>query len=134
LVTRFGGGTGEENQTFPIPTTCGWSLVPKEEVYMKRSHAGMEAGSISMTSSGPAGPPGDLHTEIEGHLLMIEAQYPLSIRNKEYVIERIMAKTTDTRLILTIAFSLNHWVAVNRISGDVIIPERILDQILGAVR
>ncbi len=94
---------------------------------------GMEEGSISMTSSGPAGCSDDLRAEIDGHLLMIEAQYPLRIRNKDYVIERIMAKTNDRRLILTIAFSLNHWVAVNRISGDVIIPERVLDQILGAV-
>ncbi len=93
----------------------------------------MEAGSISMTSSGPAGSPADLYAEIEGHLLMIEAQYPLRIRNKDYIIERILAKTTDRRLILTIAFSLNHWVAVNRISGDVIVPERVLDRILGAV-
>jgi hypothetical protein len=86
-----------------------------------------------MNSSGPAGCSDDLRAEIEGHFLMIEAQYPLRIRNKDYAIERIMAKTNDRRLILTIAFSLNHWVAVNRISGDVIIPERVLDQILGAV-
>lgn len=87
-----------------------------------------------MTSSDPAGLPGDLRSEIEGHLSMIEAQYPLRIRNKEYVTERILGKTGDRRLILTIAFSLNHWVAVNRISGDVVIPEWVLDQILGAVR
>jgi hypothetical protein len=100
---------------------------------MKRSDGEMEAGGISMTSSGPAGYSDELRAEIEGHLMMIEAQYPLRIRNKDYVIERIMTKTNDRRLILTIAFSLNHWVAVNRIIGDVIIPESLLDQILGAV-
>ncbi len=87
-----------------------------------------------MTSSGSAGSPGDIRGEIEGHLQMIEVQYLLRISNKEYVIEKILEKTTDRRLILTIAFSLNHWVAVNRISGDVIIPEQILDKVLGAVR
>lgn len=87
-----------------------------------------------MTSSGPAYSPGDMHGEIEGHLQMIEAQYPLRIMNKDTVIERILENTKDGRRILTIALSLNHWVAVNRVSGDVIIPERVLDEILRVVR
>ena len=86
-----------------------------------------------MTSSNPTRSSSDPRTEIEGHLQMIEAQYPLRIRNKEYIIEKIIGKTSDSRLILTIAFSLNHWVAVNGISGDVVIPERVIDQILGLV-
>jgi len=65
---------------------------------------------------------------------MIEAQYPLRIMNKVYITEKILGKTSDSRLILTITISLNHWVAINRISGDVEIPERVLDQILGVVR
>jgi hypothetical protein len=95
---------------------------------------GWQQVSIPMTISGPGGSPGDLRGEIEGHLRMIEAQYPLRISNKDYVVERILAKTTDRRLILTIAFSLNHWVAVNRVSGDIIIAESLLDQILDTVR
>jgi hypothetical protein len=87
-----------------------------------------------MTYSNPSGSSSDLRVEIEGHLRMIEAQYPLRIMNKEYITEKILGKTSDSRLILTIAFSLNQWVAINRISGDVVIPERVIDQILGMVR
>ena len=86
-----------------------------------------------MTYSNPSDSSSDLRTEIEGHLQMIEAQYPLRIMNKVYITEKILGKTSDSRLILTITFSLNHWVAINRISGDVEIPERVLDQILGVV-
>jgi hypothetical protein len=92
------------------------------------------AGLAFMPSSNPTGSSSDLRPEIEAHLRMIEAQYPLRIKNKGYIIEKILGKTVDRRLILTIAFSLNHWVAINRISGDVVIPERVLDQILELVR
>ena len=87
-----------------------------------------------MTYSNPSGSSSDLRVEIEGHLRMIEAQYPLRIMNKEYITEKILGKTSDSRLILTIALSLNQWVAINRISGDVVIPERVIDQIHGMVR
>ena len=87
-----------------------------------------------MASSGPDRSPGDLRGEIAGHLMMIEAQYPLTIHNKDQVTERILARTDDKRQILTIALSLNHWAAVNGITGDVEIPGKVLDLILDRIR
>ncbi|MFA5296482.1 MAG: hypothetical protein WC382_13325 [Methanoregulaceae archaeon] len=78
--------------------------------------------------------PGDLRAGIERHLQMIEAQYPLTITNKDQVAGRILGKTHDQQCILSIALSLNHWVAVNGITGEVAIPERVLDLIFEWVR
>jgi len=86
-----------------------------------------------MTHSEKERSTGDLLAGIESHLQMIEAQYPLTITNKDQVAERILGKTHDPRCILSIALSLNHWAAVNGITGDVVIPEKVLDLILQRV-
>jgi hypothetical protein len=72
--------------------------------------------------------------EIRGHLSMIEHSYGIRIVNPGEVTGWIYADTTDSRRILTIALSLNHWVAVNRKTGEVRIPRTVFDQIVKTIR
>jgi len=85
---------------------------------------------VPMTYAEKERSPGDLLAGIESHLQMIEARYPLTITNKDQVAGRTLGKTHDQRCILSITLSLNHWAAVNGITGDVVIPEKVLDLIL----
>jgi len=64
---------------------------------------------------------------------MIEARYPLTITNKDQVAGRTLGKTHDQRGFLSIALPLNHRAAVNGITGEVVIPEKVLDLLLQRV-
>jgi hypothetical protein len=75
-----------------------------------------------------------LEPEIAAHLFMIEEQYGVTIPNKEAIISRIAAFTQDSRLVLSVAFSLNHWMAMHRSRGTVEIPMPVLEMILSTVR
>lgn len=87
-----------------------------------------------MTPPDPNRPTGDPGAEIASHLQMIESQYPVTITNKDQVAERILRRMHHPRDVLTIVLSLNHWVAVNGITGEVAIPDRVLDLIFERVR
>jgi hypothetical protein len=72
--------------------------------------------------------------EIRGHLRMIEHSYGVRILNPDEVAGWIYADTADSRRILTIALSLNHWMAVNRKAGGVLVPRSVFDQIVKTIR
>lgn len=72
--------------------------------------------------------------EIWSHLRFIEQAHGISISNIHTVTGWIADHTSDHRLILSIALSLNHWVAVNHKEGEVEVPRRVFDQIAETVR
>jgi hypothetical protein len=68
--------------------------------------------------------------EIIAHLRMIELEYQCEIMNKKEIADRILPRTRDRVCILSIAWSLNNWMAINGLSGKIEIPIRVLDSII----
>jgi hypothetical protein len=68
--------------------------------------------------------------EIFAYLRMIEFQYQIEIMNRKEIADRILSRTKDTTCTLSIAFSLNNWVAINGLSGKIEIPLRVIDSII----
>ncbi len=50
--------------------------------------------------------------------------------NREEIVRRILFRTRDPVCILSIAFSLNSWVAVNGRPGDIEVPVAVIDRII----
>jgi len=73
---------------------------------------------------------GDPEAEILAHIRMIELQYQSRIVNRDQIARRILPRTHDPVCILSIAFSLNIWVAVNGRTGDIEVPVAVIDRIL----
>jgi mannose/fructose/N-acetylgalactosamine-specific phosphotransferase system component IIB len=66
-------------------------------------------------------------------LNVIETMYEIRITNLEEVIEAIIEKTLDEQKILTICTSLNSWVAMNVLGGEVEIPMEVLNGLIGKI-
>ncbi|NTU99942.1 MAG: hypothetical protein HGA55_02320 [Methanoregulaceae archaeon] len=80
-------------------------------------------------SGGTAPGEGDHEAEILAHIRMIEIQYQSRIVNREDIARRILSRTRDPVCILSIALSLNNWVAVTGRTGDIDVPVAIIDRI-----
>jgi hypothetical protein len=72
----------------------------------------------------------DTAAGIFAHLRMIEYQYDRRIVNKQEIVDTIISRTRDRITILSIALSLNHWVAVNGTRGDIEVPAGVLNSII----
>jgi hypothetical protein len=70
---------------------------------------------------------GDPEAEILAHIRMIELQYGSRIVNKGEIARRILARTRDPVCILSIALSLNSWVAVSGRTGTIEVPAAVID-------
>lgn len=81
-------------------------------------------------SGGTAPGDGDPDGEILAHIRMIELLYQSRIVNREEVARRILSRTRDPVCILSIALSLNSWVAVSGRTGDIEIPVAVIDRII----
>jgi hypothetical protein len=68
--------------------------------------------------------------EMITYLRMIEFQYQVEIENKKEITDRVISRTRDTICMLSIAFSLNSWVAIGGLSGKIEIPIRVIDSII----
>lgn len=73
---------------------------------------------------------GEIIAVIFAHLRMIEYQYGRRIVNKQEIVDTIVSRTRDRVTILSIALSLNHWVAVNGAREDIELPIGVLDSII----
>jgi hypothetical protein len=79
-------------------------------------------------SGGTAPGEGDALAEILAHIRMIELQYQSRIVNREEIARRILSRTRDPVCILSIALSLNSWVAVSGRTGDIEVPLEVIDR------
>jgi mannose/fructose/N-acetylgalactosamine-specific phosphotransferase system component IIB len=66
-------------------------------------------------------------------LNVIETMYEIRITNLDEVIEAIIEKTLDEQKILTICTSLNSWVAMNVLGGEVEIPREVVNGLTGKI-
>jgi mannose/fructose/N-acetylgalactosamine-specific phosphotransferase system component IIB len=66
-------------------------------------------------------------------LNVIETMYEIRITNLEEVIEAIIERTLDEQKILTICTSLNSWVAMNVLGGEVEIPREVVNGLTGKI-
>jgi len=71
----------------------------------------------------------DTQVLIMAHLEMIERAYEVTVTNKDEICGWIMSATHNSREVLTVALSLNNWVAVNE-RKQLTIPRSIVDQII----
>ena len=62
-------------------------------------------------------------------ILVIEQVYSITILNKEDLVRWIIDVTASEADVITITTSLNSWVAMNGITGSVVIPKTIIDRI-----
>jgi len=80
------------------------------------------------------GLPDDTQSSVAGtisaHLLMIETVHQIRIKNKGAIIEKISGIAQNNVQALSAGISLNNWVAVTGISGDVRIPDEVIARIL----
>jgi O-acetyl-ADP-ribose deacetylase (regulator of RNase III) len=67
---------------------------------------------------------------IAAHLLMIETSHNIRIRNREEIVQRIAPAVKNSIQALTFGISLNTWVAVSGMAGDVTVPDRVILQVL----
>ena len=73
---------------------------------------------------------GDPEAEILAHIRMIEMQYQSRIVNREEIARAILSRTRDSVCILSIALSLNSWVAVNGPTGPIEMPAAVIDRMI----
>ena len=74
-----------------------------------------------------------MQEEVLSHLQMIEVNHEVKINNKESVAGWIAGYSDDHLKLLTIALSLNHWIAVNGKKGDIEVPKEVIERIISAV-
>jgi hypothetical protein len=79
---------------------------------------------------GSASGQGSLEAEILAHMRMIELQYRSRIVNKEEIAQKILSRTDDPVSLLSIALSLNNWMAVSGRTGDIKIPVEVIDTMI----
>lgn len=77
-------------------------------------------------ASGQEGP----EAEILAHIRMIELQYRSRIVNREEIARKILSRTDDSVSLLSIALSLNNWMAVSGRTGDIEIPVDVIDHMI----
>ena len=81
-------------------------------------------------SGGTAPGDGDPDGEILAHIRMIELQYQSHIVNREEVARRILSRTVNSVSLLSIALSLNNWMAVSGRTGYIEIPVEVIDHMI----
>ncbi len=79
---------------------------------------------------GSASGQGSPEAEILAHMRMIELQYRSCIVNKEEIAQKILSRTDDPVSLLSIALSLNNWMAVSGRTGDIEIPVEVIDHMI----
>ncbi|MGA2912760.1 MAG: O-acetyl-ADP-ribose deacetylase [Methanoregula sp.] len=67
---------------------------------------------------------------IAAHLLMIETSHNIHIRNREEIVRRIAPIVKNSIQALSFGISLNTWVAVSGMTGDVTVPDKVLLQMV----
>ena len=77
-------------------------------------------------ASGQGGP----EAEFLAHIRMIELQYRSHIVNREEVARRILSRTVNSVSLLSIALSLNNWMAVSGRTGYIEIPVEVIDHMI----
>jgi hypothetical protein len=65
-----------------------------------------------------------------GQMMMIEKTYDIKITNLEEAAKKISFAVDDPRQVLLICSSLNSWVAMNGLRGEIVIPASLLDRLL----
>jgi len=65
-----------------------------------------------------------------GQMMMIEKTYDVKIANREEVARRISKAVENPRQVLLICTSLNSWVAMNGLRGEITIPPSLLERLL----
>ena len=75
-------------------------------------------------------PETSLAEAVAAHLLMIEWSHSIRIRNREDIVQRIAPSVKNSMQALSFGISLNTWVAVSGLTGDVTVPDRVILQML----
>jgi hypothetical protein len=65
-----------------------------------------------------------------GQMMVIEKTYNIKITNREEAARMISFAIDDPRRVLLICSSLNSWVAMNGLQGEIAIPPSMLKRLL----
>jgi hypothetical protein len=65
-----------------------------------------------------------------GQMMVIEKTYDIKIANRQEAARMISMAVEDTRQVLLICSSLNSWVAMNGLRGEITIPSSLLERLL----
>ena len=77
-----------------------------------------------------AHPESSLAETLTAHLRMIEISHAIRIRNITDVVQRLSPALKNNTAALTAGILVNNWIAVNGITGEIIIPDDVLFRIL----
>jgi len=75
-------------------------------------------------------PETSLAEALTAHLRMIEISHAIRIRNITEVVQRLTPAVKNNTAVLSAGILINNWVAVNGITGDIIIPDDVIYLIL----
>jgi hypothetical protein len=75
-------------------------------------------------------PETSLAETLTAHLRMIEISHDIRIRNITEVVQRLVPALKNNTAALSAGILMNNWVAVNGITGDIIIPDDVVSRIL----
>jgi hypothetical protein len=65
-----------------------------------------------------------------GQMMVIERTYDVKIANRQEVARMISRAVENPRQVLLICTSLNSWVAMNGLRGEITIPSSLLERLL----
>jgi hypothetical protein len=65
-----------------------------------------------------------------GQMMMIEKTYDIKITNREEAAKKISLGVDDPSQVLRICSSLNSWVAMNGLQGEITISPSMLERLL----
>jgi hypothetical protein len=67
-------------------------------------------------------------------LTTIEIMHEVKFKNKNEIARMIAEGISDERQILLVCTGINLWVAGNEIKGEAVIPEKLVADVLKAIR
>lgn len=79
--------------------------------------------------------PETLMTEaILAHLLMIETTHGIRIRNREEIVQTIGPLVKNDTQALSFGMEINTWVAVSGVTGEVTVPDQVINRMLEQIK
>ncbi len=77
---------------------------------------------------------GEVEDMASAQLTTIEIVHGVTFKNKGEIARMIAEGVGDTRQVLQVSTGINLWVAGNEIKGETVVPEKLVTDVLKAIR
>lgn len=76
----------------------------------------------------------EIEDRARSQLMAIEQVQSIRIRNLDEVARMIAQRAESTRDVMAVCTSLNLWIAINGLKGDVVVPTAVLTSAFSALK